>query len=128
MPEISTISIYFAESHMVVNHTPDSNKAKMSGYLRYIRHFSTIYAILVEISAISQKFLHRYIHKNIPNILSNHHFPVYSLHHGYLMGGAPPRHRSPPLTTFRFYFICAIYMSYNFFSSHFDTTTPPMYM
>ena len=52
-----------------------------------------------EISAISQKFLHRYIRKKILNILSNHHFPVYSLHHGYLMGAPPPDidpHHCPP--------------------------------
>ena len=63
MAEISTISIYFAESHMVVNHTPDSIKASKSGYMRYLRHFRTIYGVLVEISAISQKFLHQDIRK-----------------------------------------------------------------
>ena len=90
MAEISTIPKYFAKSYMVGNHTPDSNKAKKSGYMRYIRHFSTIHGILVEISAISQKFLHQYIRKKIPNILSNNHFPVVPSFLSYKRKSRPP--------------------------------------
>ena len=49
---------------------------------------------IVEISAISQKFLFSHIHNKIPNIFCNHHFSIYDPHHGDLLWGAlpPPPH------------------------------------
>ena len=46
---------------MVGNHTPDSNQAKKSRYMEYVRDLERFFWILPEISAISQKFLRQYI-------------------------------------------------------------------
>ena len=79
MAEISTISICFSESHMVVNYTPGLNNSKKSDFIPNIRDFSTFFNFAVEISAISQKFLCQYIRKKISNKLSYHHLSVFTL-------------------------------------------------
>ena len=78
MAEISTISIYFAESHMVVNYTPGLNNSKKSDFIRNIRDFSTFFQFcgrnFCRIAEISVSI---YPQKNFEQIILSSSFCIY---------------------------------------------------